>query len=201
MYTSILLVALVGIEPPLPEREAPTWLRDYDQARKEGQRASKPLAVLIGAGEEGYDQVSQEGKLSREASRLLAEHYVCVYLNTDTPQGRRLAGAFNIKQKAGMVLSDRTGDYQAFHYPGALRDDELTGCLKRFADPNLVVRTTATSPYERVSYYPPQTTTAPAPASSVLTYPAAPNYYYPPVNYGYPAFGGGFGGGFGRGGC
>jgi hypothetical protein len=201
MYTSMLLVALVGIESALPKTVAPIWLQDYDQARKEGQRASKPLAVFIGTGDQGYGQVSQDGKLSPQASRLLAEHYVCVYLNTDTPQGRRLAGAFNIKDKAGMVLSDRTGDYQAFHYPGALRDDELTGCLKRFADPNLVPRTTVTSPYERVSYYPPQTSTEAAPASSGLTYPPAPNYYYyPPVNYGYGMLGGGFGGGFG-GGC
>jgi hypothetical protein len=198
MYTSILLVATVGgAEPALPKTETPAWLRDYNQARKEGQKANKPLAVFVGAGAKGYDQVSQEGKLSPQASRLLAEHYVCVYLNTDTPQGRRLAAAFDIKENPGIVLSDRTGDSQAFHYPGTLSDDELTGCLKRFADPNLLVRATVTSPYERVSYYPPQTTAETSPSSGGTTYPPA-RFYYPPVNYGY-GYGmlGGFGGGRG----
>jgi hypothetical protein len=199
MYTSMLFVALVGIEPALPKTAAPTWLRDYDQARKEGQKASKPLAVFIGAGADGYDQVSPEGKLSPQAKRLLAEHYVCVYLNTDTPKGRRLATAFNIKDKTGVVFSDRTGDYQAFHYPGMLPDDELTGCLKRFADPTLFLRVTVTSPYERVSYYPPQAASGTSPASGGTTYPPAQSYfgYYPPVNYGYGVLGGGFGGGRG----
>src|SRR5215470_5211183 len=126
MYTSLLLTALVGVVPVLPKPGVPSWRHDYDQARKEGQKASKPLAVFIGAGSGGYGQVSQEGKLSAEAGRLLAAHYVCVYLNTDTPQGRRLAAAFNLKDKAGVVLSDRTGEYQAFHHAGALSDDELT---------------------------------------------------------------------------
>jgi hypothetical protein len=194
MYTSLLFIALAGIETAIPRPESPSWLRDYDQARKEGQRASKPLAVFIGTGDQGYDRVSQGGKLSAAANRLLKAHYVCVYLNTDTPQGRRLATAFKIQDKTGIVLSDRTGDYQAFCYPGALRDDELTSSLKRFADPNLLVRTTVTSPYERVSYYPPQTTTPTTPTYGGMTYPTAPNYYYPPVTYGYGMSGGGFGG-------
>jgi hypothetical protein len=198
MYTSFLLIALVGIYPAPSEMEGPTWLRSYDLARKEGQKANKPLAVFVGSGANGHDQVSEDGQLSAEAQRLLTKNYICVYLNTDNPQERRLAATLNIKDKSGVVLSDRTGDYQAFNYPGTLRDDELTACLKRFADPNLVVRTTATSPYERISYYPPQTSTPTAAATSGLGYAPVQNYY-PPINYG--GFGGGFGGFGGGGGC
>ena len=197
MYTSVLLFALVGINPAPSEITEPSWLRSYDQARKEGQKASKPLAVFVGSGHHGFNQVSEDGQLSAEARRLLAKNYVCVYLNTDTPEGRRLAATLKIKDKSGVILSDRTGDYQAFNYPGTLRDDELTSCLKRFADPNLVVRTTVTSPYERISYYPPQTSTSTAPNTygygNALAQP-----YYPPINYG--GFGG-FGGFGGGGGC
>ncbi len=197
MYTSVLLIALVGVYPAPSETDGPTWLHNYDLARQQGQKANKPLAVFVGAGPHGYNQVSEDGELSAEARQLLAENYVCVYVNTDTPQGHRLAANFKIKHQSGVVLSDRSGDFQAFHYPGTLRDDELTASLKRFADPDLIVRATVTSPYESVSYDSPQTSTQTASAGTGSTYAPAP-IYYPPVNFG--GFGGGFGG-FGGGGC
>ena len=189
MYTSILCVALVGFVSAPSETENPAWANDYAQAQKEGQQAEKPLAVFIASGREGYEQVALEGKLSAEARRLLAENYVCVYVNTDSPEGRRVAATFKLVEATGVVLSDRSGDYQAFHYTGQLTDSELVSSLKRFADPNVVVRSTQNSPYERVSYYPPQADTSTAPAAPTLNF--AP-VYYPPIH-----FGGSFGGGFG----
>jgi hypothetical protein len=196
MYTSIVCVALVVLVPEPATAESPTWATDYAQAQKAGQQAGKPLAVFVARGREGYDQVAQEGQLSPEARRLLAENYVSVFVNTDTPAGRRLAASFNLGESPGVVLSDRTGDYQAFHYTGKLTDGELVSCLKRFADPNVVVRNTVTSPYERVSYDSPQSETPAGRAAPVVNY--YPPVYYPPVVYG--GFGGGFRGGFG-GGC
>jgi hypothetical protein len=203
MYTSILTVALVGLPAAPGEAGGPDWLTDYSQARKQGRSAGKPLAVFIGSGQRGYEKVSEEGKLSPEARRLLQKKYVCVYLDTGTAAGRRLASLFKIKKGTGLVLSTRQGDSQAFNYSGTLSDDELSRCLEHFADPNLVARATVNSPYELVSYGSPASNGATTPTSQPTYTPAAPAYY-PPVIYGggYGGFGGGFGGfGGGRGGC
>lgn len=182
MHTSMALVALMGLLPTRASVDNPTWLNDYSQARKLGQSESRPLAVFIGSGEQGYEKLLEGGKMSPQARRLLADQYVCVYVDTSTEAGRRLATDFAV-QTTGLVISDRSGDYQAFHFRGTLTDDDLTRSLKRFAAPDYVVRSTVTSPNEeRVSYYPPQNgagTTSPA------TYPSYPSYHsFAPAGFG-----------------
>jgi hypothetical protein len=44
------------------------------------------------------------------------------------------------------VLSDRSGNLQAFRHEGDLTDAKLVSYLDRFSDPNLVVKTTVTNP-------------------------------------------------------
>jgi hypothetical protein len=158
MYTSIALVALAGVlrVPTVPEN--PRWLTDYSLAKQQGKNERKPLAVFIGAGQGGYDKLTHEGRLTADARRLLAEKYVCVYLDTTSNYGQKFASAFEVTQASGLVISDRTGDYQAFHYNGTLSNGELARALERFADPNMTVSSTVTSPNQRVSYYPPQPT-------------------------------------------
>jgi hypothetical protein len=202
MYTSIVMVALVGFVPQQAESEGPTWLTNYSQARKQGQKESRPLAVFVGSGERGYEKVCGGGKLSPEARRLLAANYLCVYLDTETTEGQRVASLFQMANGTGLVISDRSGDYQSCRFNGTLTDAELTRSLKRFAAPNHVANTTVTNVNEHVSYYPPQQTngtTYPAGTSVPATY--APATYAPPtyVPASYGTFGGfgGFGGGRG----
>ncbi len=195
MYTSIVLVALVGFVPQQAETEAPTWLQNYGQARKQGQNEGKKLAIFIGSGEQGYAKVCRDGKLSAEARKLLAANYLCVYLDTDTKEGQRVASLFQVSDGTGLVIGDRSGEYQLCRFKGTLTDAELTRSLKRFADPDLVVYSTVTNPNETVSYYPPQQTNG-------TTYPATPYYggpTYAPPSYGTFGGFGGFGGGGGRG--
>src|SRR5437016_2890025 len=106
MYTSTVLVALLGLSAAPSDRGAPTWLSDYAQARKQGREEKKALAVFIGSGQQGYRKVSEEGNLSAEAQRLLAAHYVCVYLDTDSKEGQRLAAALQVTRPTGLVISD-----------------------------------------------------------------------------------------------
>jgi hypothetical protein len=187
MYTSMALVALMGLLPTRASGDNPTWLNDYSQARKLGQSERRPLAVFIGSGEQGYAKLLEGGKLSAQARRLLAEQYVCVYVDTSTEAGRRLATDFAIQSspppQTGLVISDRSGAYQAFHFRGTLTDDELTRNLKRFSTPDYVVRSTVTSPSEeRVSYYPPQNG---AGTTSPPTYPSYPSYpSFAPASFG-----------------
>ena len=97
MYTSIVLVALAGSLFPASVPESLIWKDDYVAARKFGSKERKPLAVFIGSGPKGWEQRTTEGQLSRDAQELLQTHYVCVYLDTTTEEGRRLARAFQAK--------------------------------------------------------------------------------------------------------
>jgi hypothetical protein len=189
MHTSLGLVALaVFLLAPSPA-QVPSWQPSYDHARLEGKKTGKPVAVIIGSGKQGYDSLTDEGRLSRTTRKVLAAHYVPVYVNVDTPEGHRLAEAFGVTEGTGLVLSDRTGELQAFYHDGTLSNEDLRYYLRRYANPHLVVRTTEQVPSEYVSYYPPQE--SPAPAQSLQP--------YVPVQPFIPASFGGFGGG--GGGC
>src|SRR5580658_7371300 len=84
MYTSVIMLALTvhantqGVEP--------TWTQDYGQALKRGAEEKKPVAVFLGTGNQGYSQVVNDGNLSQEVSDILSMKYICVYIDTTTPQ-------------------------------------------------------------------------------------------------------------------
>jgi hypothetical protein len=195
MYTSIVLAAAVGFVPGSSEAKGPAWQTNYAQARKEAKSREKPLAVFLGTGKNGHTAVCRDGKLSAEVRRLLAARYVCVHVDTGSEAGRRLAADMQVKQATGLVLSDRSGDYQAFRYGGTLTEEELTRSLKRFSAPDYVVRTTVTEPNEQISYYPPESSSQNT-SNSYDTGYYTPSYA-PPVYGGFGGFGGGFGGGRG----
>jgi hypothetical protein len=177
MYASVTILALsgffVGAVPV-----SPAWQADYDLARKLGRESHKPLAVFIASGKSGWNNLSKEGKLGKETSFVLAAEYVCVYLDTNQKAAKRLATAFEVPDGAGLILSDRTGAVQAFRHEGELADQELLRQLKRYADPERIVRTTEGNSIERLSYYAPEDS------------PAQYYDYVQPAPY-YRSFGGG----------
>jgi thioredoxin 1 len=61
----------------------------------------------------------------------LFEKYQCVYLDVAVPSSKRLIESFAITAGKGVVLSDRTGDYQTFHHDGDLSAAELTVRLQK----------------------------------------------------------------------
>jgi hypothetical protein len=152
MYTPALLIALSGLLTPMMS-ESPSWQTDYDAARKLGREERKPLAIFVGAGRAGWDLVSEEGKLAKEAKRILAASYVCVYIDRKYSAGKQLAGAFEISEGVGLIISDCTGQIQAFWHDGDLADDDLVRYLRRYADPDRVIHSTETNPAPHVSYY------------------------------------------------
>jgi len=56
----------------------------------------------------------------------------------------------------GVVISDRTGQLQAFRHAGELNGSELVSRLQRYADGSRVVTTTDTLTSGRTSFYGPQ---------------------------------------------
>jgi hypothetical protein len=155
MRTSIVALALVVATPVLARAENLSWQTDYTTAQFKAVAQQKPLAVVFGHGTDGWQQFSG-GALPAEANRTLSDSYVCCYVDTATPAGQMLARRFAISGNIGVVLSDRTGNLQAFWHEGTLSADALSGCLSKYADPQRTVSTTDTGlSATRTSFYPP----------------------------------------------
>ena len=149
MYTSLLAVALA---PVLAGQNAPAWLNSYSAGTEAGQKVRKPVAVFVGSGSQGHAALVKEGHFSAEALGLLSRNYVCVYLDRSKPANQQLVRDLSIGQ-AGLVISDRSGDYQAFHHDGAISQADLTVRLQQFGNPDLVISNTVSNAVSRVSYY------------------------------------------------
>jgi hypothetical protein len=184
MYTSLVCLALSAASVPgaaIPV--APSWRSDYTLALKEGQSSKRPLAIFVASGPEGWDKVSKDGGLDKEAKELLTTRYVCVYIDTSGEHGRRLADEFEITNGHGLVIGDSTGAKQAFWHAGKLSNDDLDRYLRKYADPDRVIAKTETLADARP---------AAAPVSRSIStsgYYAPPAYYQPSMR----SFGG-FGG-------
>ena len=117
---------------------APSWKTDYTQALKFAAAEQKPVVVFIGKGETGYAKLVG-GSIPSDAGQLLAKDYVCVYVNTDTAAGHKLAGLFDINK--GMVISGKGGDTQALRFTGNVSPLELTGYLSKYRTTSTVATT------------------------------------------------------------
>ena len=92
----------------------------------------KPVAVFLTRGQNVSTLVS--GGLNEQAKSLLASNYIPVMVDTSTPEGQRLARAFEIREGQGLVLSDRGGARQAFWLQGSLTNQDLIRNLEKFAN-------------------------------------------------------------------
>lgn len=180
MYHAVVLVALTGWIAH-SSIEEPSWMKNYDTARKEAQERAKPLAVIVGSGVSGWNKLADDGQLGLEAKRLLAKDYICLYVDTEHIAGQKLADSLEIDQPVGIVITDRTGSLQAFRHQGELGNQDLAHYLRRYGDPDYVVRRTEVTDSEYRRFYPEENAE-----------PAARPYAQPVF---YPAFNGGGGGG------
>jgi hypothetical protein len=176
MYTLMALVALTTSVSTANLSQQPTWLADYGTAQARVTAAGKPMAVFVGQGHDGWSKVVRDGALDPELNKLLADKYVCLYVDTDTAAGRKLAGAFQVARR-GLVISDRAGTSQAFSLSGDLTRAELGRALVKYADSaeaqvtETVVRQAPLSVQPAPAAYPSR------PVYSQPTY--APSYYAP----------------------
>src|SRR4051794_12371618 len=102
MNTALFLAAVLSATTAASPT-TPTWNGSYVQAQDEAA-GKKPLAVVFGSGQEGWAKLVR----SEESKKLLAEQYVCVYVDVATEGGKKLAQSFAINGETGVVLSDRT---------------------------------------------------------------------------------------------
>lgn len=182
MHTSLMLVALLG-PGELPETQTARslkWQDGYDTARQMGRQQNKPLAVVIGNGPTGWKKVAEQGNLSAKAKQLLAENYICLYVDRTQPGGERLAESFEVPSGPGLVLSSRAGNSQVFFHAGKLTAGDLETRLAKYTGEATITRTEMLVD-SRVSF-----------AYS----PTPPGAYAAPAmqQYASPSFGGNFGG-------
>jgi hypothetical protein len=196
MHTSIVLLAMAGVTASTGAAPTdPSWQGSYAEAVRLGKAAHKPLAVFVGSGRQGWQAVSEDGRLSGPVKELLRDRYVCVYVDRSRPAGRELADSFEMPTGPGLVLSDHGGENQAFRHEGTLTNADLERSLLRYADPERVVgRTETVASRDEVRYYPPEQAAPPVLAPVPVFAPS-----FAPMG-GFPSMGG-FGGGGGRGGC
>jgi len=133
MYTLMAVVALTTSVSTATLSQTPTWQIDYAAARARAAVVGKPMAVFVGSGQDGWGSVVRDGSMDRAVNRLLAEKFVCLYVDTTTAAGRSLAGAFEVAGR-GLVISDRKGTSQAYSLSGDLTKAELVRALEKYAD-------------------------------------------------------------------
>jgi hypothetical protein len=153
MCSTVVLIALSGTMASSVLATEPNWQKEYGIAREVGVKVAKPLAVFIGSGQTGWDQVSRDGQLGKEVRQLLAQQYVCLYVDAQTADGRKLAAAFEVTSGPGLVISNRSGNLQAFRHEGNLGQEDLKKHLGRYAEPDRVTTQTDTHAPIRMSYY------------------------------------------------
>jgi hypothetical protein len=151
----------------------PTWFNDYGTAQQRVTTVQKPMAVFVGSGQEGWGKVLKDGTLDPALKKLLAEKFVCLYVDTDTTAGRALASSFEVASR-GLIISDRKGTAQAYSLSGALTRAELALTLEKYADGGQVVQATETLVREAPAVVRPATVTYP---TYVPQYRVVPSYY------------------------
>jgi hypothetical protein len=140
MHLTTYLIALhiFGTLPP-----SPSWNRDYAAAMKRAATENKPVAVVVASGKDGWKKVCLGEKLDREVRRLLAEHYVCVYIDASEPGTRELVKAFEAGRQPLLVLSARNLVHQAYRHAGELANDSLVEVVRRHASAEAPSQTVA----------------------------------------------------------
>jgi hypothetical protein len=136
MYTSIVLVALTGslVEGESLTVTSPKWLSDYSAAQKRAASARKPLAIFVGEGKEGFRDVSEEGELTEKAVRVLSKGYVCVYVDTATESGKKLAKRLQM-DGPGVVLKKSGVTKPVAKRVGEVANKDLEKLLVRYQGP------------------------------------------------------------------
>lgn len=142
MHTSLILVALLGpAESFETQKQTLTWQDSYSTARQMGRQQGKPLAVFVGNGRTGWKKVAEEGDLSEKAKRLLAQGYICFYVDRTQPDGDRLAESFEVVSGPALVVSSRDGKDQVFSHAGKLTAQNLETRLAKYAGSEVITRT------------------------------------------------------------
>ena len=165
MFNAIALMVLAS-NLATANVASPTFSTDYSHARSEVATQRKPMAVFVGTGKDGWNQVVTQSPMDTTVKDMLASKFVCLYIDRNTTQGKDLAQKFDLADSDGLVISDRSGNLQAYSHQGKLETSEITRVLTTYAAPEMPVQKTESNI--------PAPTPAPVyvPAPVMMSYPA-----------------------------
>src|SRR5262245_57450864 len=190
MLTATLALALLGGFSPGANAALPNLQTDYAQARSAASADNKPIPVFISRGTEAMGRMFADGTIPAEATRLLRDSYVCMYLDTDTASGKELAGRFGLSD--GLVISGPGGGVQAYRQAGTVSGADLTKKLTQYASASQPTTTvTVGAPPNSSGVIIGGQPSVVIPTSGYYTVPqyAVPQYGLPVGGFGYPGFG------------
>ena len=176
---SITLLALVS---GLPATSGPEWQPSYRSALSQASAQHKPVVVFIAQG--GVEQ-AVAGNIPAEATSLLKQGYVCVSVDTTTPQGAQVAESFRMNQ--GVVISDRDGQHQALRFEGVIAPEQLAENLRRLQSLDTAATTERISTLSDAA----PVVSTPIVSAPAVTYTPVPTYtptIVPTMNYVQPTF-------------
>lgn len=132
--TTLAAVTLTGLLSPAANL-APTWQADYGKALALAAEQQKPVAVVIASGNAGLFTLT-----AGKTADVLRDRFVAVYVNTETADGKALAGQFQLAE--GLVISNKGGSLQALRHDGKVTGEQLKGYLNTYADAPAAVEST-----------------------------------------------------------
>jgi predicted transcriptional regulator len=141
MFATLMALALsqgVAAKPGA----APVWNTDYRQARALAIKEQKPMAVVIGQGESGWDKLFSDSDFATTVSAEQRNAYVWVYLDLSQDAGKKMAANFELTKGPALVLSDRGGNLQAYRRAGAIEASAIRKVLNTYAEANRVIKNT-----------------------------------------------------------
>jgi hypothetical protein len=169
---SLVLSATVGFLAAAP---VPQFAPSYSQALAQSHREHKPVAIFLGTGANGLSKLVADGGLTGTTGSQLKSDFVCLYVDTTSAAGQKLAGDFGMTE--GLVISDRDGAKQALRHAGTVTPATLATYATAYAG-TAVAQATTIDPV-----------TVAAPVLAAPAYTPAPSYYSAP-QYAFPMRGG-----------
>ena len=106
MLTYMAVVALATGISTATLSPTPKWLDDYGLAQQRVAVVKKPMAVFVGIGKDGWGSIVRDGSIDPAVKKLLAEKFICVYVDTETSYGKTLATKFEVASR-GLIMSIR----------------------------------------------------------------------------------------------
>jgi len=188
MNTTILasFVLSGALAAAKPEFSAHT---DYGQAMQQAVTQQKPMAVLIGKGDQFAKLMADTG-MPEETAKLLREKYVCMTVDVNTSEGAKLANQFQMQE--GLVISSAGGSHQALRQGGPVTATDLAKHIPTYANgPSIPANTTTLGSAPVIASTPYIYPTYSYPTYSPLTYsqPIYPaTYAYPPTQFYTPSY-------------
>ena len=94
---------------------------------------------MIGSGKTDWANLAKPAEQDDTINQTLRDSYVCVFVDTDTTEGQKLAQSFDMSGP-GVVISTRSGEIQAYRKAGQVPAGELAKELTNYTNDIYVAR-------------------------------------------------------------